>query len=311
MVPITSRRHPVNFYLTLVLCTLFFLGMAIFMIDLAVTKSRQGKPETPLIAIFAVGLFFIAIYSIWRYIKNTPRIVIEEGCISFNADSYSLADITKIEFTGKRDFPYLFRYEMEAATLYFHDGQQKVIFDEMYENAWELKSCLQKIKNGKSSQAIQEYSTVDRTELESEMYTTYKGNQFTSLRGISLWSLTGIFLFALFKIERINSGIIVFMVLFLLFWYTVHAWLMHYFEVSDGFLVVRNHILPWKRKGYRLADIKEVVFETRQKMPVCLRIITKDFKSKLYPAGTLRTKTWHALKDKLRSERIKVRNECV
>ncbi len=86
---------------------------------------------------------------------------------------------------------------------------------------------------------------------------------------------------------------------------------MNYFQVSDNLFVVRNHNLFWKKKAYRITEIKEVVFETQGKMPNCLRVITKNFKNKLYPAGTLRDKTWLALKDKLESFDITVRNECI
>jgi hypothetical protein len=60
-----------------------------------------------------------------------------------------------------------------------------------------------------------------------------------------------------------------------------------------------------------LADIKEVVYETQGKQPNCMRIITNDFRNKLYPAGTLRDKTWLDLKDKLEKKGITVRNECI
>ena len=95
------------------------------------------------------------------------------------------------------------------------------------------------------------------------------------------------------------------------FWFSFNSWLMHYFKVSDKYFVVKNHNFFWKTKAYLLSDIDEVVFETQGKMPNCLRVITKNFKSKMYPAGTLRNKTWLQLKDKLEQYHIKVRNECI
>ena len=79
----------------------------------------------------------------------------------------------------------------------------------------------------------------------------------------------------------------------------------------NNFFVIRNHNVFWTKKPYNIKDIKEVVFETQGKMPNCLRVITKDFRNKLYPAGTLRDNNWIALKDKLEGYKIKVRNECV
>jgi hypothetical protein len=60
-----------------------------------------------------------------------------------------------------------------------------------------------------------------------------------------------------------------------------------------------------------LTDIKEVVFETQGKQPNCMRIITKDFRNRLYPAGTLRDKTWLEMKRQLESNGVSVRNECI
>ena len=53
------------------------------------------------------------------------------------------------------------------------------------------------------------------------------------------------------------------------------------------------------------------MFETRGKLPNCLRVITKDFKSRMYPAGTLSVEHWLEIKDKMESYKIEVRNECV
>ena len=85
---------------------------------------------------------------------------------------------------------------------------------------------------------------------------------------------------------------------------------MNYFELSDTFLLVRNHNLIWRKRFYRLSDIKEIVFEQPEKMPVCLRIVTNDFESKQYPAGTLWNKDWRALKKILTEKNIPVRNEA-
>lgn len=87
--------------------------------------------------------------------------------------------------------------------------------------------------------------------------------------------------------------------------------IMHYFKLSPNFMVVRNHNFFWKKDVYRLTDIREVVFETRTKMPICLRVITNGYRDKLYAADTLYRKTWLVLKAELESKNIQVRNECL
>ena len=86
---------------------------------------------------------------------------------------------------------------------------------------------------------------------------------------------------------------------------------MNYFLISNDYLIVKNHNHIWKEKIYHLSNIKEVVFESNGQQPNCMRIITKDFKNKLYPAGTLRGKTWLKMKKKLELKGVIVRNECI
>jgi len=39
--------------------------------------------------------------------------------------------------------------------------------------------------------------------------------------------------------------------------------------------------------------------------------LLQDFRNKLYPAGTLRDKTWLEMKSRLEIKGVKVRNECI
>ena len=124
--------------------------------------------------------------------------------------------------------------------------------------------------------------------------------------------MIGFFGIMLIRDDRmLDNGLYIGITLFGLVWFLLNSFFMHYFQVSKIFLVVRNHNRVWKRKAYRINNIQEVVFETKQKWPNCLRVITKDFKTSLYPAGTLTDKTWLQLKGRLESYNIKVRNECI
>ncbi|KFC20979.1 hypothetical protein IO89_12185 [Epilithonimonas lactis] len=70
-------------------------------------------------------------------------------------------------------------------------------------------------------------------------------------------------------------------------------------------------IFFWKKKIYRISDIEEIVYETQHKQANILRIITKNFKQDIYPAGTLKDRTWLEMKKELEKNGIKVRNECI
>jgi hypothetical protein len=209
-------------------------------------------------------------------------------------------------------FKFIITFPMEGTAILFNDGTEKILFDDMYSNSSEIKLFLERVvikKQDFNHDSIKEISD-DAIRFENEE--TFKGNQFTSLRGISLWGLIGFFGFLLIsKWQSPPLGLLIFFGAFGTFWFVLNSWLMHYFGLTKDYLIVRNHNFFWKVKIYRLTDIKEVVYETQGKQPNCMRIITNDFRNKLYPAGTLRDKTWLDLKDKLEAKGVTVRNECI
>lgn len=314
MQPLIIKRHKLKFYLSVVMVFLAFLSMGTAMFFVFIKHAGLGelKAKEYLMPVFGVGIYFLAFYTVYRYFKNAPMIQIDKDAISFDDQIFALKDIIHIELTGKKSFPYIIGFPMEAATLTFKDGNTKIIFDDMYENAWQLKSFLQQATANEKEFIEFQNRDIKALNLVAESYETYNGSQMTSLRGILLWSTIGVLLYILFSGKRQPSvGIIIVVSLNCLFWFFIFSWMMHYFKVSQDYLVVKNQNLFWITKTYRIDDINEIVFETRQKMPNCLRVITKDFKSKFYPAGVLRDKTWLEMKDKLESLGLTVRNECI
>jgi hypothetical protein len=255
---------------------------------------------------------FMAFYIVFRYIKNAPMISVDKTKIEFNDETFYWDNLDKIELTGKKSFKFIFNVPMEGSMLQFKDGTLKYFFDDMYSNTWQIKSFIQQIIiNKQQNPEIPTYK-VDKEEISNEDFENFKGNQFTSLRGITFWGMLGFFLLLISTGNNTpTTGFLIFfgtigMILFLF-----NSYLMHYFSLSDRYFVIRNHNYLWMRKIYRNKDIKEIVFETRDKMPNCLRIITDDFRNKIYPAATLRDKTWLNLKTKLEAKGIIVRNECI
>ena len=309
-----SKRHKLNFYLTVTLGSLAFLAMGTGLLIVYVKHSRSGQlsDKEQLMPFLSIGLFFLTLYTIYRYYKNTPIIGIDSTGISFNNDRFLFSDLVYIELTGKRNFPYVVPFLMEASTLTFKSGQTKYMFDSMYENSWQLKLFLQQVIIEKGDFFHISTDKVEQPELDGEFYDTFKGNQLFSFRGVLLWGAIVFFTYAAFTTTttRKTASLAVY-IFFTLLWLILHSLFMNYFKVSQSFLVIKNQNLFWRRKAYRLSDIVEVVFETQGKMPNCLRVITRDFRSRLYPAATLRDKTWLELKDKLESCKITVRNECI
>jgi len=311
--PIVSRRHIFRFYLSIIFGVLIFSGLGLAAMASFIKKFRDGTlaPKNIMLPVLGLGTLFMAGYTVYRYHKNAPKIVLTDDLISVGKKTYALSEITKLELTGKRNFRYLFYFPMEATTLYFADGTLLVLFDDMYENAWEIKSGLEQRVLTRRRLTIVDTGPISRAELQGAPFETFKNNQFLSLRGLLLWGFIGFTILITLAGKKPQNAGLLFLLMFILFWFALHSWLMNYFMVSDRYFLVRSHIYFWKRKAYRLTDIREIVFETRNKMPNCLRVITWDFKSRLYPAGTLWDKTWLRLKESLESHDIKVRNECI
>lgn len=314
MTAIVSRRHYIKFYLSIALGTAFFvaIGSALLFIYYRHASEDKLQIKNTIMLLFGLACYALAVYSLYRYNKNVPKIILDGGFISFDDQVYAIADINRVRLTGKQPFLYIVDFPMEAAMITFSNGDTKYIFDDMYSNSWEIKSFLKQVIIDKKDFHQQNAAITDKNTGIGEVYETFAGNQLTSLKGIVLWVPLVFFVYIfLFSAKQLSIASTAAAICLVTFWFIVHSYQMNYFQVSDRLFVVKSHNYFWQRKVYHLADIKEIVFETQGKMPNCLRIITKDFRNKLYPAATLRDKTWLDLKRKLRQHKIKVRNECI
>lgn len=286
------------------------LGILFFYQDLE--SNGKLKPTQRLMPIFSFIFFALAVYSVYQYFKNAPVITLDRDFITFNHQRFLLTDIKEVVLTGKQPFRYGINVPMEGAKLTFNSGETKYIFDDVYSNAWEIKLFIKQVVIDRSDFPDQGHATINSHAAGGDFYETFKGNPLVSLRGISLWGVVVLFAYLFLNDDRTYTpGLSIFLFGFGAFWFSFHSYLMNYFQVSGNFFVVRNHNYFWKKRVYNISEIKEIVFETRNQMPNCLRVITNDFRSNLYPAATLHDATWLSLKDKLEALKIQVRNECI
>lgn len=299
MKTIISKRHPVQFYGILIFISLFFGGIG--------TVLLLGVKD----AFFGILLcYFFVIWIVFSFFKNTSNIIINEQTISFGNCLFSLSDIKEVKFTGKKHFRYLFFTYMESAKLIFKDGTEKIIFDNMYANSAEMKSFLKQVIIDKQEYKPYQVAKPYKSNIQFEPEEQFKGNPFLSFTGVMLWGFIAFLGYLLFFKANSNFSF-VFIGILGLFWFVFHSWMMCYFGLTKNYLIVRNHHFIWMIKIYKLSDIHEIAYETYPKGPNCMRIITRDFKSKLYRAAPLRDKTWLELKDKLEAKGVEVRNECI
>ena len=311
---IKTQRHPLKFYAILAFGFLFLLALGSFMIFIGLENepNEQAESKRIIMPIFGCIICLLAIWMVYSYWKNSPKITIDGNNLKIGKETFRLNSIKDVILTGKMPFRFIINFPMEGTAILFNDGRDKILFDDMYLNSYEVKSFLEQVIIKKQQFKINEPKKVTSSELRFENIEIFKGNQFTSLRGISLWGLFGVFTFMLIiKETNLKLGDVIFFCLFGTFWFVLHSWLMHYFGLTKDFLIIRNHNFIWREIIYNYSDIKEVVFESQGKQPNCMRVITNDFRNKLYPAGTLRDKTWLEMKKKLEVKGVKVRNECI
>ena len=143
---ITTRRHPLKFYISLILSSAFFFGMPIMLFWLSSTPQGQQEPiATMAMLLFAIVLFLLGIYTWYKYYKNVPIIRIQKDHIQFGSDIYLQEDVEQVDLWGKKDFPFLIKHPMEAASIRFRDGTVRYMFGDLYSNSWEVKSYLEAV----------------------------------------------------------------------------------------------------------------------------------------------------------------------
>lgn len=310
----TSRFNYIRTHLVVLFTFSFLTALGLFMI---LYISKQALPGKSPIPVYAFGFFslFMGVYAVYVYLKQVPVIKLDKRGIKLTSlirhEEINWNDIKRVKTTGKASFKYLLPFPMEALTIHMNSGKKIVLFDEYYSNSFLIKQFISSyLKTKVFPEPIHE-KKVRHQDIRFEKFNVVKGNAVFSFRGIIIWGMLLFFVFILIvKSSNIEKAIVPLSIIGSI-WYLFNGYLCHYFKLSDKYLVISNHYLPWISKRYCNEDIKEVVFETRHNMPNCLRIITHSFKTKLYPAGTLKDSDWKSIIPHMKKNGIKVRNESI
>jgi hypothetical protein len=313
MTKIISKRSQKR-YFGIVFCMLIFVVIGTIPIYTFYDEWLNSyiKSHTFFMFIFGILMYFIVFALAKIYIKNSAKIILNSDKILIKDKIYYWKDIKNIEMTGKKKFG-LFIYPMEATTLEFENNTIVNIFDDMYSNSWKIKSFIKQIIVDKKDKFEISINKTDKKEIENEYFEVFRGSPFFSFRGIILWSLILLsLLFLLFIEEKISR--VDFLKIFIplgSFWFVFNSYCMHYFELSKNYFVIKNHFFWWIKTIYKNSEIENIVFENQSNRVNSLRIISKNYKQKVYLAGTLNNKKWLKLKTEFEGKNIKVRNECI
>lgn len=315
MTKISTQRHLYRFYIILTITCAFFLFYGSTILLSTINKLTNGEPvgENWLRFLFGLGLITYALYQAFTYFKKTPLVTIKNDAITFgDSESFLIKDITDITFSTKIPFSSTYRNEMEGMIIEFKNGTEKVLYDDLYENLWEIKSFLyQVVEQQQAYQAfeVNQYESIDLASTETKVF---NGNKFIGSREIILGIFLAYFGYSIYSMtNNPYSPVIIYILFFLIAGILYFSWIMNYIIIANDFLIIKNHNIWFWQNIYALKDIEEIVFETARKNPNAIRIITKDFKSNSYKASTLSDTTWLQLKEQLNIKGIEVRNEII
>lgn len=312
--------------LILVLAVGLFGTYSVLSILIVIDDLNTGIPFTKTLFFVPVMFLPLLVYSIYYLLTRFPQLTIDKSGITFSTffktKSYLWDEVTDIELTGKQPHRFAFiTMPAEATTFKFKDKSTFVLWADYYRNISDLRVVLDRADKllkdkTKSLSSIdlgitqQDYSNA---EIDFSAEDKYNGNHFFTFNGLTFY---GFLIFVGYMISQkpmvlltnygalLSIGFATFVLCGLL------SYQMHYFILTDKFLIVKNSIWFWRKDIYPLGNIREVVFETPHRLSTSMRVITKDFKTKLYPAGSLKDKTWKLLEDKFQSKEIEVRNEA-
>ena len=178
----------------------------------------------------------------------------------------------------------------------------------MYSNSSDIKLFLEQVIINKQEYNPILKNKISKNALRFENEEIFKGNQFLYFINPEYWvfiCIIGLIVFITFILFNL---LILTCVLCVCCFYVV-SWTMNYFGLTEDLLIIRKHNLFWKVIIYPLSEIKEIVFEQQEGSPICMRVISKDFRSKVYKAASLRKKTWLEMKKRLEEKGVKVKDE--
>lgn len=317
---VKSKFSIVQAFLIPLFMLLLIFGIAGLLYLVARLEMADGVPlsKTVIWGTFVFGP--MGLYTIYYYLDKLFSIKIDQNGVQlkglFKSEfiPWEIVDNIKVTCKSAESFLLISR-SYEAAWLLLQQGKGQVFFAKYYSNFNEIQLALESALQGLKKRETINLAAVRNPAIHPVKLENYaglqrfSGNHVFSLNGISLYGLIALFIYYFFSIDNLSIaaiGVLLFLI-GLLYW--IFGRQLHYFYMSKEYLVVKNQIWPWVNDQYRIADLRELVFEMPYRRSKSLRIINKNYKTKLYMAGSLRSKTWKELNQLTKHTKLKVRNE--
>ncbi len=280
----------------------------------------HSETKTFMLLLIAIGAFAFSLYSLYYFLTSLPTIEISDKRITIKTPlkrtDIEYKDIQSIGLMRKSPMSFmLITMPMESTSIMTKDFKEIIIWDDYYRNMGDIKFRLEKIRNGLKTGEFDPDNEVKSAttpmDLRLENFVEIKGNGLLNPNALIFWGLVVFWLIMLGPKLTANMSAIGFSLLMIGFFYGVFGFQLNYYLLSDNYFQIRNHLWIWKRKTFRLIDLKEIVFEEPHRLSKSVRVRTFDFRTTLHPGGSLRDKHWLELRDKLEKKGVEVRDELL
>ena len=297
-----------------------FVFAAMLTIKLVIDPyDKHGRNiQWPLVLVSLVGWSLFG-YTIYRILKIPLIIISEDGILFktfFSTRNTSWRDVETITLTDKKKSGWP-EYE-EASTLILKTGEKIFVQIAFYKNSPEIRRLLNTIKASLSENKpatidpllFLPVSTTKHSISTGEGFVKYAGTPYIHFLALLFYGLfIGLVVAVWPTVTRYPERIPILIIPVIAF-YLGLGYFLHYFLVSNNYIIIRNAFWLWKKHVYSMDEVEDIAFEVwgGKTKSNSLRITTKDFKTKLYPAAGLWKKDWKKLKAHFESSGIKIRD---
>ncbi|KOY86272.1 hypothetical protein AD998_09045 [bacterium 336/3] len=246
-----------------------------FLFIMFVIISAFFKGDAPLIATIFVLLFFggctfLFLGLIIGHFRLSPTIIIHKDEIKIGKKIYKLTDIDKVHFFAKIKYQYV-RYteknHADGIKIRFKNSKEDIsIIEPMYSDIWKLKLFLEQVFVLKKDFQMIEFEKKSFQSLKLKDVKKYKGDfsffTFFTILTIFLIGILGGLVF-LSVLAWKSQSIIGFSITSILSLVCIYGYfsIQNYILLTPDYLIVCNHIFPWKKIVYELSNLKKVNYD--------------------------------------------------
>lgn len=275
-----------------------FIGMVAAGLSKLIENIGAGTPLSEpgfTIIMPTICLAFMG-YIIGFMIVHTPRVSINGERMQIGKASFALHEINSINLQAFHDiFFFIFPYQEVGTIIELKDGRKYTLFAGHYLNGSLMLLNLAGLSDflkGKAAffSPILHHKKEQPEQFISANYVEYRQPVYTCFNFyiFGILSLMG-FVAALYlplsgKFPWFVSLLFLAMSSLFIFAMVMQS---HYFLLADDHLLIRNYLLPWKKKTFVIADIYSAFSEQIGNQETALRITTNEFKVHRYQSGLL------------------------